>query len=31
VSSGPVSYAVNGRQYISVTAGSSLLVYALRQ
>ena len=31
VSSGPVSYAVNGRQYISVTAGSSLLVYALKQ
>jgi alcohol dehydrogenase (cytochrome c) len=31
VSSGPISYAVNGRQYISVTAGSSLLVYALKQ
>jgi len=31
VSSGPISFAVNGRQYISVTAGSSLLVYALKQ
>jgi alcohol dehydrogenase (cytochrome c) len=30
VASGPISYAVNGRQYISVTAGNSLLVYALK-
>jgi alcohol dehydrogenase (cytochrome c) len=31
VSSGPISYAVNGRQYIAVSAGNSLLVYALKQ
>jgi alcohol dehydrogenase (cytochrome c) len=31
VASGPISYAVNGRQYISVTAGNSLLVYALKE
>ncbi len=30
VASGPMSYAVNGRQFISVTAGNSLLVYALK-
>jgi alcohol dehydrogenase (cytochrome c) len=31
VASGPISYAVNGKQYIAVSAGSSLLVYALKQ
>ena len=31
VNSGPMSYAVNGRQYIAVAAGSALFVYALRQ
>ena len=30
VNSGPMSYAVNGRQYIAVAAGSALFVYALR-
>jgi alcohol dehydrogenase (cytochrome c) len=31
VASGPISYAVDGRQYIAVAAGNSLLVYALKQ
>jgi alcohol dehydrogenase (cytochrome c) len=31
VSSGPISYSVNGKQYIEVSAGNSLFVYALRQ
>jgi alcohol dehydrogenase (cytochrome c) len=31
VSSGPISYSVNGRQYIAVSAGSSLLVYGLKE
>ncbi len=31
VNSGPMSYSVNGRQYIAVNAGSALFVYALRQ
>ncbi len=31
VTSGPISYAVNGRQYIAVSGGNSLLVYALRE
>jgi alcohol dehydrogenase (cytochrome c) len=31
VASGPISYSVNGRQYIAVSAGNSLLVYALKQ
>jgi alcohol dehydrogenase (cytochrome c) len=30
VASGPISYAVNGTQYIAATAGNSLLVYALK-
>lgn len=30
VTSGPMSYAVGGKQYIAVSAGSSLFVYALR-
>ena len=28
---GPMSYAVNGRQYVAINAGSALFVYALRQ
>jgi alcohol dehydrogenase (cytochrome c) len=31
VSSGPMTYSINGRQYVAVCAGSSLFVYALRQ
>ncbi|PYS35936.1 MAG: hypothetical protein DMG14_25885 [Acidobacteria bacterium] len=31
VNSGPMSYAVNGRQYIAVAAGQSLFAFALRQ
>ena len=31
VNSGPMSYSVNGRQYIAVNAGSAMFVYALRQ
>src|SRR5207244_7245967 len=31
VNSGPMSYAVNGRQYITVAAGTSLFAFALRQ
>jgi len=30
VSSGPMSYSVNGKQYIAVSAGNSLFVYGLR-
>ncbi len=31
VTSGPISYSVNGKQYIAVSAGSSLLVYGLKE
>ena len=31
ISSGPMTYMVNGRQYVGVNAGSSLFVFALRQ
>jgi alcohol dehydrogenase (cytochrome c) len=31
VNSGPMSYSVNGKQYISVAAGTSLFSFALRQ
>ncbi len=31
IAAGPMSYAVNGRQYIAINAGNSLFVYALRQ
>jgi len=31
VSSGPMTYSINGRQYVAVCAGSALFVYALRQ
>jgi hypothetical protein len=29
--SGPMSYSVNGRQYVTVAAGNSLFAFALRQ
>jgi alcohol dehydrogenase (cytochrome c) len=31
ISSGPMSYAVNGKQYVAVAAGSTLFAFALRQ
>ena len=31
VASGPMTYAVGGRQYVAVAAGSSLFTFALRQ
>ncbi len=31
VTSGAMTYSINGRQYVAVCAGSSLFVYALRQ
>ena len=31
VNSGPMSYTVNGRQYVTVAAGSALFAFALRQ
>ena len=31
VASGPMSYAVNGKQYIAISAGSSLFVFGLRE
>jgi alcohol dehydrogenase (cytochrome c) len=31
VASGPMSYAVNGKQYVAISAGNALSVYALRQ
>ena len=31
VNSGPMSYAVNGKQYIAVAAGTALFSFALRQ
>jgi alcohol dehydrogenase (cytochrome c) len=31
VNSGPMSYSVNGKQYIAVAAGSALFVYGLRE
>lgn len=31
VSAGPMSFAVNGKQYVAISAGSSLFVYGLRQ
>ena len=31
VNSGPMSYAVNGRQFVTVAAGNSLYAFALRQ
>jgi alcohol dehydrogenase (cytochrome c) len=31
VQSSPVTYSVNGRQYVAANAGNSLFVYALRR
>jgi alcohol dehydrogenase (cytochrome c) len=31
VNSGPMTFSINGRQYITVTAGNSLFAFALRQ
>jgi alcohol dehydrogenase (cytochrome c) len=31
VASGPMSYSINGRQYVAISAGNSLFVYALRE
>lgn len=31
INSDPMSYSVNGRQYIAVNAGTSLFTFALRQ
>ena len=31
VASGPITYAVNGRQYVAISAGNNTFVYALRQ
>jgi alcohol dehydrogenase (cytochrome c) len=31
INSGPMSYAVNGRQYVTVAAGSSLFAFGLRE
>jgi len=31
IANGPISYAVDGRQYIAVAAGNGLFVYALRE
>jgi alcohol dehydrogenase (cytochrome c) len=31
VASGPMSYALGGRQYVAVAAGNSLFTFALRQ
>jgi outer membrane protein assembly factor BamB len=31
ISSGPMTYAVDGKQYISVNAGNSMFVFGLRE
>jgi dTDP-4-amino-4,6-dideoxygalactose transaminase len=31
VNSGPMSYSVNGKQYVTIAAGNSLFAFALRQ
>ncbi len=31
VSAGPMTYSINGKQHVAVSAGNALLVYALRQ
>jgi len=31
IAAGPMSYAVNGKQYVAINAGNSLFVYALRE
>jgi hypothetical protein len=30
VSAGPMTYAINGKQHVAVSAGNALLVYSLR-
>jgi hypothetical protein len=31
IRSGPMSYAVNGRQHVAIAAGSGLFVFKLRE
>jgi alcohol dehydrogenase (cytochrome c) len=31
VNSGPMTYSVNGKQYVTIAAGNSLFAFALRQ
>jgi alcohol dehydrogenase (cytochrome c) len=31
IANGPISYSVNGRQYVTVAAGNAMFVFALRQ
>jgi hypothetical protein len=31
VAAGPISYSVNGKQYVSVPAGNAVFTFALRQ
>ena len=31
IANGPISYAVDGRQYVAVAAGNGLFVYAPRE
>jgi alcohol dehydrogenase (cytochrome c) len=31
IASGPISYAINGRQYVAISAGNSLVAYALKE
>jgi alcohol dehydrogenase (cytochrome c) len=31
VASGPMSYSINGKQYVAISAGNSLFVYGLRE
>jgi alcohol dehydrogenase (cytochrome c) len=30
IANGPISYAVNGKQYVTVAAGNAMFVFALR-
>ncbi len=31
INSGPMSYSVNGKQYVTIAAGNALFAFALRQ
>jgi hypothetical protein len=31
IAAGPMSYAINGRQYVTVNAGTSMFVFAVKQ
>lgn len=31
INAGPMTYAVNGRQYVAISAGQALFTFALRQ